>query len=240
MACCCAYSQGQNNGATVRVFHPGQQNAPVETQAHKDSMRIVDKNALKWNWSLLTRGVFLINYERYIGGNFTIEIGAGLTYRDFLFEFTKSVGGDTIEQFQNSNSTSAFGSASPKMCGEAGLKYYPGGYDNMSGVYLEADVSYRTYVFPSPEYQPVIAGSGYVPGYNFLDEQFKFGYISSSWFSDVTGEFYIGLGLRNATVNTYEDIDYSTYTSTVHAYKPITFHLTYPQALLGFKLDYTF
>jgi hypothetical protein len=232
----------QNNGATIQVFHPNQQQGGYQpvTKAHKDSMRYMDKNSIKWNWSLLTRGVFLINYERYIGGNFSIEIGAGLTYRDFLFEFTKSLGGDTIKGFSGNTDISDFGSASPKECGEAGLRYYPSGYDNMEGVYLEATVSYRSYSFPNPTYQPVVGGSGYVPGYNFLDEQFKFGYVASSWASDITGEFYVGIGWRNATVNTYEDATYLVNYTPVYGYKPITLHLDYPQFLLGFKLNYSF
>src|ERR1700722_9966426 len=96
------YMQGQNNGATIHVFTPNEQNTvtpPPPTRAHKDSMRKMDKNCIKWNWSVLTRGVFLINYEIYISNNLTAEVGVGICYRDFLFEFTKSVGGDSVNQF---------------------------------------------------------------------------------------------------------------------------------------------
>ena len=236
------YLNAQNNGATIQVFHPSQQQGGYQpvTRAHKDSMRFMDKNSIKWNWSLLTRGVFLINYERYIGANFSVELGVGLTYRDFLFEFTKSLGGDTIKGFSGNTDASDFGSASPKACGEAGLRYYPGGYDNMEGVYLQGTISYRSYSFPNSTYQPVMGGNGYVPGYNFLDEQLKFGYVSSGWASDITGEFYVGIGWRNATVNTYEDTEYVINYNMVRGYKPITLHLSYPQLLLGFKLNYSF
>lgn len=238
----CLFSQAQNNGATIHVFQPNQQTSySTVTPAHKDSMRRADRNSLKWNWSLLTRGVFLINYERYLGSNLSLEVGAGITYRDFLFELTKSVGGDTVEQFSSNTNTSEFGSASPKLCGEVGIKYYPGGFDNMEGVYLEATVSYRSYSFPNPTYTPLIGGTGYVPGYSFIDEQFKFGYTASNWFSDFTTEIYIGIGIRNATVNSYQDVTtYNQFQDPVEAYKPITLHSTYPQPLLGFKIGYPF
>jgi hypothetical protein len=242
----CISSQAQNNGATIHVFQPNEPNTSYSTvtQVHKDSMRHMDRNCLKWNWSVLTRGVFLFDYEIYLGSNLSLEVGAGITYRDFLFEWTKTIGGDTIQQFSSNTNTSDFGTATPKISGEAGLKYYPSGFDNMEGIYLEATISYRSYSFPNPGYTPVVGGNGYVPGYNFLDEEFKFGYDASRWFSDFTTEFYIGIGIRNATVNTYQDVSvYSLnniYPVTSEAYKPITLHATYPQPLLGFKIGYTF
>jgi hypothetical protein len=203
-------------------------------------MRHMDKSSLKWNWSLLGRGVFLLNYEVYLGGNFSLEVGAGITYEDFLFEFTKSEGGDSIQQFSSNENSSQFGSPSPKICGEGGLKYYPGGYDNMEGFYLEGMLSYRSYSYPNPAFSPVINGNGFTPGYKFLDEQLKFGYIATSWFSDVTGEFYIGVGIRNATVDTYQDATPYTIAKYGPGFTTVVLHTTYPQVLLGFKLDYMF
>jgi hypothetical protein len=233
----CLLSSAQN-GATIHVFQPGQQS--TVSQAHIDSMRVTDKNCLKWNWSVLTRGVFLIDYEFYISHNFSVEIGAGITYEDFLFEATKNIGNsDTVQQFLTSNSTYSYGTPSPNFCGEAGLRYYPGGFDNLEGFYLEATVSFRKYSYSNPTFSPTI--STITPGYTFLDEQFKFGYVSSHWFSDFVYEFYIGIGVRNVTANMYEGLNEINSSGNVtEYYKPVTLKATYPQPLLGFKLGYPF
>lgn len=227
-------SEAQNNGATIHVFHPNQQTSAVATPAHLDSVKHAFKNCLKWNWSVLTRGEFLINYETYITGNLSAELGIGVTYEDFLYEATyNSTSGDFA-------SNSAYGSPGVNLGGEAGLRYYLEGFDNLEGVFLEATVSYRAYSYPNASFTPNTGKI--VPGYDFLDYQFKFGYSSSQWFSDFVTEFYVGIGIRNATVRSYESVLIQTpnSSSAFEEYEPQTTHVTYPQPLLGFKLGYQF
>jgi hypothetical protein len=235
----CLLSKGQ----TIHVFKPNDPNqSSVETPAHKDSMRMQDKNCIKWNWSLLARGVFQINYEIYLAGNLTAELGAGITYRDFEFEFTKTLGNsnaDSIQQFNGSSSV--YGTAGIGYSGEAGLRYYLSKYDNMEGMFLEATVSYRSYSFPNSTYisQEINTPSSFVPGYKFLDEQFKFGYCASHWWSDVITEFYVGVGIRNMTANAFVYTMPNYITNTPQAVG-LTFKETYPQPILGFKLGFPF
>jgi hypothetical protein len=226
------FANGQYKGSTIHVFKPGEESAPP-TRQHLDSLRHKDKNCLKWNWSVLTRGEFLINYEVYLGGNFTAEIGLGVTYEDFLFQATyNSASGDFM-------TNSAYGSASPGIGAEGGLRYYPGGYDNMEGIFLEATLSYRPYSFPNASF-PNTTGS-ITPGYDFLDGQFKFGYVSSHWFNDFVSEFYVGIGIRNATIRSYESDEVQSNPSSVtEYYAPQTTHVAYPQPLFGFKIGYPF
>ncbi len=226
-------ANGQNNGATIHVFYPSKETLPPSS-AQQDTMRHTDKNCIKWNWSVLTRGEFLLDYERYLGGNFTLELGIGVTYEDFLFEATyNSTSGDFST---NPN----YGSPSPGLGGEAGLKYYLTGYDNMEGLFLEATISYRPYSYSNAIFKP--ATGSVIPGYDFLDEQFKFGYSESHLLTNLITEFYVGVGFRNATIASYEEelVPGPTKNSQTTIYVPQTTHVTYFQFLLGFKLGVPF
>ncbi len=227
---------------SIHVFKPNEQTEPVETPGHKDSMRIQDRNCIKWNWSLLARGVFQLNYEVYLAGNVTAELGLGITYRDFEFELTKNLGAtgaDSIQQF--SGASSSYGAARAGFSGEAGLRWYPEKFDNMEGIFLEATFSYRTYSFPNSTYtsQSINTPSSFVPGYKFLDGQFKFGYAYSHLLSDLITEFYVGIGIRNMTANAYVYTTPNYYLNTSQV-EGLTFKESYPQPILGFKLGYPF
>ncbi len=228
---------------TIHVFKPNEQNqATVETPAHKDSMSKEDKNCFKWNWTLLARGVFEINYEAYIAGNLTAEFGIGITYRDFEFEFTKTLGStsDTahVQQYagDGANYEAGIGYA-----GDIGLRYYVSGYDNMEGPFLEFALSYRHYTFTNAIYssEAVNTPSTFTPGYNFLDGQLKFGYAADNWVNDIITEFYIGIGVRNLTANLYEYVTPNYVTNTPRT-QGITIKETYPQPIFGFKVGIPF
>jgi hypothetical protein len=227
------FSDAQYKGTSIHVFQANQQTTPV-TPAHIDSVKHIDRNCLKWNWSVITRGEFLINYEIYLTGNLSAELGIGITYEDFLYETTYN------QTSANFASNSAYGAASPSLGGEGGLRYYPRGYNNMEGIFLEATLSYRAYSFPNSNFTPI--SGKLVPGYDFFDCQFKFGYVTTSWFNDFVTEFYIGIGIRNATVRSYESVLIQSPNSPYgyEEYQPQTVHVTYPQPLLGFKFGYAF
>jgi len=228
-----AVLNAQNRNAAIHVFQPSA-DIPPPTRAQLDTIHHTDKNCIKWNWSVLTRGEFLLDYERYLGGNFTMELGAGITYEDFLFEATyNSTSADFSTNFN-------YGSPSLGLGGEAGLRYYLTGYDNMEGLFIEATVSYRPYSFPNAIFKPNTGTI--IPGYDFLDEQFKFGYSNSSFFSNFVTEVYVGVGIRNATIGNYaeEEVSGSTIFNMTTLYVPETTHVTYIQFLLGFKLGVPF
>jgi TonB family protein len=235
----------------ITVFQANQPQEVTQTPRAKDSMRRTDKNCVKWNWSILDRGVFLMDYEFYAQKYLTIELGAGLTYRDFLFELTNGVDETSSDNNSNSNQSSGVqlipvsysqeGTPSPKYAIEGGLRYYPHGFDNFEGIYLEGTLSYRDYSFPNaPELQE---GQSMVPGYSMFDTQFKFGYQYVGWYTDLVTDFYFGFGIRSATLNYYET-EYITNNSglggnsvsTVPASKSVTL----VQPLFGFKLGLAF
>ncbi|MBI2271571.1 MAG: hypothetical protein HYU69_14600 [Bacteroidetes bacterium] len=209
----------------ITVFQPSQ---PIPVN-RVDSARFVDRNLVKWNYSLLARGVFLLNYEFYISDKFTGEAGVGLTYRDIVFEMMKE--GNFLD----------YGTPVVHLCGEAGIRFYPKDFDNFEGIYLSPMVSYRSYSFEKATNNNTVSSgnvNGFKPGYNFLDFQFKFGFqYESLWNLDILGDFYVGFALRNATVSQLVEIQNNNNTTT---YQPSTSTTMYPQPLCGFKLGIPF
>jgi len=206
----------------ITIFQPG------GVKAEDEKKPLPNTNLIKWNYSLVTRGVFLMNYEFILTDKLTGEAGVGLTYRDFIFEVMKY---DIITNYKN---------AKVNFAAEAALRFYPKGSKNFEGLYLSPGISYRKYSFDA---QQQLYGnySGYsntfYPGYSFTDIQIKFGYqYESYWIDDLTTDFYIGFGYRNAMTKYYE-LSSGNYNTVV---APVTKNDSYPQPLFGFKLGIAF
>ncbi len=217
----------QNGQSTkITVFKPT--NGKPENVTKADSLASIEHNCIKWNYFLLGRGVFMMNYEFLIKGNLTGEIGLGLAYRDFIFEVMKGMDGNGNSYWAND------GTPTIHLCGEGGLRYYFTELDNFEGAYVGLSLSYRPYSFPG---SPNIGQYGtLIPGYNFFDTQFKIGYQYESRYSDFTYDTYIGFGYRNATLNYYEQSN----TNYGVTYVPQTIHESFPQFLFGAKIGYSF
>ncbi len=223
MSMCCF---AQENGATkITVFKPEDSN-PTNAAASKPSNYV---NCIKWNYTALGRGVFLMNYERIVQKKISAEVGAGLTFRDFLFEAFRA------SYFEGSDFTNAkFGYAL-----EGGIRLYPKDVNEFEGFFISPMVSYRKYLIPqntssASSTQPLTT---FTPGYNFTDLQFKIGYsYESLWDVDLLGEVYAGVAIRYATVK-YYDFDYN---NGVNQYTPTTTKLKLPQLLIGFKFGLPF
>ncbi len=209
----------------INVFKP-QDNVPTATNSSPGGL---NRHNIKWNYSLLGRGVFLMNYEFYLSDKFTGEVGVGLSYRDFIFEFS-----DDLKPFVN------YTTPNVNFCGEAGFRFYPKGFADFEGVYLSPVISYRNYTFKENLSSSSINSATILEsknGYNFIDLQFKFGYQYESLWSDLYADLYIGLALRNLT-QTY---DVSTVDMNGTYYKvPVKESKSYPQALVGIKLGLPF
>lgn len=223
---CRIYSQ--DGGSTkITVFQPGGVKAD---DTPKPSPRT---NLVKWNYCILTRGVFLMNYEFALNNKFTAEAGAGLTYRDFIYEAVK---GEVFNEYKN---------AKVNLAVEGSIRFYPKDHYDFEGIYLSPGISYRKYSFDN---QKALYGNGYYPGYDnafnpgysFMDMQFRFGYQYESWWiDDVITDFYVGFAYRNATSKYYE-LSSANNSSSSTVITPVTKKDSYPQALLGFKLGIVF
>jgi len=229
----------QDAGTTrIQVFKPAD-GSPKDVTP-KDSASMADHNVIKWNYFLLGRGVFLINWEFRVTGNLTAELGLGLTYRDFVFEFSK------YQLFGTQNSsgvdaTSPWADCTPKVnpCGEAGLRYYLTGFDDFEGFYISGALSYRPYTFtaaPITDPNTIQVGS-ITPSYSFLDFQFKVGYQIQSRSSSFTYDSYIGVGYRSADMKYYNSV---LETNGMIENVATSGNQSFPQFLFGAKIGYTF
>ncbi len=222
----------QNEKTDAYQYVPPNQEAPSKLVLPKH----VDKNCIKWNYSLLIRGVFLMNYEFKITDKLTGEAGLGLTYRDPVFEAFQL----HPYAFRSSLATPP-GNTVLKPCAEAGIRYYPGFFNDFNGVYLSPAISYRTCSFKDP-LKSGLNGAfpySYNAGYSLLDFQLKLGIqYRGFWRRGILTDIYAGLAWRYAMVNELVEVrnaplynaSYQKYTSVVN----------YTVMLLGFKTGLPF
>ena len=142
------------------------------------------RTCIKWNYSLLPRGVLLFNAEQVTGNYLSIEAGAGLTYRDYIFEMS-------LYDFYYTDFSEE---TNIGYAVEGGLRIYPSGSDDLYGFYINPAISYRSYSITSI----YSVSKTYDLGYEFLDIQFKIGYQDEGWMWDVYYDYYFGVGYRKA------------------------------------------
>jgi hypothetical protein len=178
------------------------------------------QNMLKWNISLLGRGVFMLNYERSIGKNISIEIGAGITYSDFIFtqyydvgSFKKQAYASNINSSGNTVITSLMKTpfqGATKFAGYA-VELNPRYYFNKAefdGFYVSPFLSYSKYNYgvtveeeTGTSYSSFNSRSITDLYYTFTDLGFKIGYqlspgdyyssrYRSAWFGNSDNFYY--------------------------------------------------
>ena len=231
----CGWLPAQNEkSAKVTVFKPGTE----ATKSEDPAPTVTLMNVIKWNNYLLLRGVFMINYERKLNDNISVEAGLGLTYRDWIFESTKL--GQDLDLF-----ASNFNKPIIKLATEFGLRYYPNGHDNFEGFYLSPMVSYRGYGFETQGLNsgtyPLPGATNNKPGYTFVDLQAKIGYQFESFFSwDILRDFYVGVGYRNAFVKQYVETTTSTSQGNLTTANFTKSQMHFPQILAGLKICFPY
>lgn len=184
MVLICNIVTGQNS--TVVVFDA------EDAQEVNIEKETVLKNAMKWNWSLLSRGVFMLNYERELKPWISLEVGAGLCYRDFIFE-----GIDESEFYDLNESSTAI----IKPAFESRVRVYPFLLDDMEGFYCSLAYLKRNYAFEN-DVDDVI----YESSYRFNESQFLVGWqYESFWIDNILADFYFGVGLRNYKTKSYDE-----------------------------------
>lgn len=218
-------SWAQDNSTKITVFKP--EDSKPTTSAGIQPANYV--NCIRWNYSLLGRGVFLMDYEFLFQKKLSIEVGLGLTYRDLFFETFRP------NYFLDQTVNPQFGYAL-----EGGIKFYPKEVNEFEGFYVSPMVSFRKFNLPetftsnNAINQPL---SSFNTGYNFTDLQFKIGYsYESIWDVDLRGEVYAGVAMRYAKINYYE----ATSNNNGTQYTATTTNLKLPQILVGLTLGLPF
>lgn len=87
LSCCVVYSASSQNVIKVTVYSNDSAHVikAVDSAATQPQGLVGFRNMFKWNFSMLGRGALIFNYERVINKHFTIEVGFGPTYSDFIF-----------------------------------------------------------------------------------------------------------------------------------------------------------
>ncbi len=198
----------------------------------------ITRNSVKWNYSLVLRGVYLVNYEFFIADKLNAEIGMGFITEDRIFEVFNSDPQDPYSFIKNS-----YGKHILHTCAEAGLRYYLKTKDNINGIYLSPMISYRPYSFEGFHNKGSNSNGGFPenfhPGYNLLDFQLKLGLqYQSFWNTNLLTDIYTGLALRSANISEVITVNNnSTFNAT---YQVSNTNSTYLMLLLGFKIGLPF
>lgn len=241
----CYFTNAQNSGVKIKVYYPGEtENSSPAKSAPK--LNPLDKpNRIKWNYTLLSRGVLLFNYERLLSGKLGVEAGLGFTRRDYLFE--SIILTDNINYRDNGKIYS--GAAA-----EVAVRFYPSMNEDGTGFFMSSGFSFRKYTYPAT-YVNRYATGGYYGNvttsspvtynlnYNFKDVQLKAGYVYESlWSEEILSEVYFGFGLRYATfAKVSQETNYDVngnFLSEKYVVKNQNMFL--PQFLLGMKMGLPF
>ena len=196
----------------------------------------IDMNTIKWNVSLLSRGIFLFDYERVITKHLSLEAGIGITYRDYSFEMFNNAMMSNNSFYLDNNETNTNLVIKPGFAFNASPRIYPtDGY--MEGFYFAPIFRFRNYniqledpVFynDSTNADQTFRGSNNF-GYKTSEYGFLIGYQTeqSSWF-DITWDYYFGVSFRN---NTYKDLKYKGTSLTI-----VDKTSSFPSILFGIKI----
>ena len=159
----------------------------------------LDDNCIKWNSFLMPKGVFNINFERMVSPNISLELGAGLTYRDYIFELSNDGVFDFM--FNDDRYTRSYG---PMF--SMSMRYYMTG-GNLEGAYVAPLVRYRKYSMNTiPD---AASGQGNQKiGYRMLEYGLVFGYQWDTWFDwELCREIYVGVGYADQLLHKFDDHD---------------------------------
>lgn len=182
----------QNQSSTVEVFKPENYNEEFSSE----EVTYTEINCVKWNLGMLTRGVFMLDYERALSDYFTAEVGLGITYQDYWFEIFNEMWVDNYYSYNYS--------PQPKggLAFEGGIRLFPGEVGGFDGFYIYPNVRLRdynidytyNYTDDMGEEQDKIFNAGY----SMTEVGFIVGYEIESWADVVTWDYYFGIMYRKA------------------------------------------
>ncbi|WP_282037562.1 hypothetical protein [Saccharicrinis aurantiacus] len=193
-----------------------------EETLNKESIKQY-KNALNTNLFLLPRGTFIINYERALNNYFTFEIGAGLTHKDYLYNFDlDDMSNDTNTEYKIAYAYNA------------SIKFFPKEQYDLEGFYISPYYRYRKH---TETYNSVdVENNEYSANNDMIVQEtaLLFGYSALSY-SDVLFDYYIGIGYRNRNYTQFSYNDNNTGGLVAQDINEGT-----PTILLGLKIGFNF
>lgn len=155
-------------------------------------------HAIKWDLGVLTRGAFVMEFERVLSDYFTIMIGAGPAYIDywyliindddfldneneikpgFVLELSTRIYPNTVKYFDGFYFSPLF-----RIRDYNSTTTYKDSYQNTSGDYIETNKTYDSSI-------------------SFTEYGLILGFQSEGFYYDLLWDYWIGVGLRNKKTN---------------------------------------
>lgn len=218
---------------SVTVYEP----YTKKTKDQKTSKSSIKHN-FQWNWSLITRGAFVVNYEYKINNYLSAEAGLGLTYVDLMSIgfYERIVQDEEVKTLDEDESAEIKGG----YYASAAIKIYPKEMEDFEGLYIQPTIRYRTYNLGDSKFAYYDSSIGnnineksFTINYKATDLALMFGYQIEGW-QDIMYNTYIGLGY---TMKTIEHPVANTTTKQLELGKT---YENIPNVFVGFSLGLTF
>ena len=185
------------SGVVVTVLNPHGK-TPVSYDGHSlytDSVQ----QAIKINFLQLARGEFALYYEHRLGDPFSFEIGAGVTYVDYLYEIFVNE-----SRFLGKNSEGRSVRFLSGFAGHAQLRWYPSKYETaISGYYFGADVSRRDWQMDYLVNTGLISEPTRIKR-RWSEFKLQFGFQDAEPYENTFWEWFVAGGLRFADEETVD------------------------------------
>ncbi|MBN4051273.1 hypothetical protein JYU16_00505 [bacterium AH-315-M05] len=201
----------------------------AETDYFEDSKSDI-KNAIKINPLLLIFGDMPIYYERKLSEKFSVEVGIGITFRNYFRDLLFFDFDDTDIKIKTNISF------------RGGMRYFAASNgEAISGAYLAPEFAYLKYSKDVSKLDPQTGETtqSYLPEeIQYTDFKLIFGYQSLEWAEDFFFDLYIGIGVRKSA----EQLVKREYDSQTNLYKNWieSDNKTKPLIPLGVKISYGF
>lgn len=214
------FAQDNSNSGQIRVY---------DSYQPTNGSTVSERNKISINPLNVLIGDYSIFYERMITDIFSIEASVGLTYTNYMRDFSLF---DSDYQNSNINSESQMGitySIAPKL-------YLND--DDFEGTYISLYFRSRTYnsIASSTDYSSVSLAPT-EQYYRFNTGTFNFGH-NYHLGNHVLLDCYVGVGLRFTTNNLIEE-SYSSTTGNTK-YELVYSQKTGPTGVCGMKVSYIF
>jgi len=220
-----SYSQTVPEGSGQIKVYDSYQPAPGSSTG--------EKNKISINPLGLLIGDYPLYYERMFGNTFSVELGVGLTYENYMGNLTNNLDGTGSDYHRNFKLGSTY-SISPKIYLDD---------DNFEGSYLCVVYRHRMYNAEVVQYHDTKLDTP-MKEYNKLNSfTFNYGYVMNLG-KGFLMDYYIGVGVRTQTLSQVnaEYVGSSGYPNYVSTYSFTTEKSTrtLPTGMWGIKLSYSF
>jgi hypothetical protein len=194
----------------------------------KNGKSFSEKNKISINPLGIGIGDYPLYYERMFGTTFSVEVGLGVTYENYIGNFINFMESRNYSNldFERTYQLGSTYSISPKVYLED---------DGFEGTYLAFCYRHRLYKDEATAYKGNIFNTPLKESFKLNSFTFNWGYVYHLGKGFML-DYYIGIGLRTVTKSEIVQ-DYS---NGNNAFKIENSKRTYPTGMMGLKIGYAF